>query len=119
MKCTFFAYPFPIEAKIDFEDTIRLPSLLDLAAMKAYALGRRAKWKDYVDLYFIIHDHYSVDKIASRAKEIFQGSFSASIFREQLHYFDDINYTEEVHYLIPSPPSDDEVRKFLRLASLQ
>ena len=27
--------------------------LLDLAAMKAYALGRRSKWKDYVDLYFL------------------------------------------------------------------
>ncbi len=43
-----------------------LPSraLLDLAAMKAYAMGRRSKWKDYVDLYFIIKDHFSIDQIA-------------------------------------------------------
>jgi hypothetical protein len=32
---------------------ISLPTLLSLAAMKAFALGRRAKWKDYVDLFFI------------------------------------------------------------------
>ena len=30
---------------------ISLHNLLSLSAMKAYALGRRAKWKDYVDLY--------------------------------------------------------------------
>ena len=36
-----------------------MPDLLHLAAMKAYALGRRAKWKDYVDLYFILKDFYS------------------------------------------------------------
>jgi aryl-alcohol dehydrogenase-like predicted oxidoreductase len=30
-----------------------MPSLLDLAAMKAYALGRWSKWKDYVDLYYL------------------------------------------------------------------
>ena len=36
------------------ENIFRLPSLLTLAAMKAYALGRRSKWKDYVDLYFLL-----------------------------------------------------------------
>ena len=53
VKITFFQYPFHIEAKNDFEKTIRIPELLDLAAMKAYALGRRSKWKDYVDLWRI------------------------------------------------------------------
>lgn len=28
-------------------DIIKLPDILTLAAMKAFALGRRAKWKDY------------------------------------------------------------------------
>ena len=87
--------------------------------MKAYALGRRAKWKDYVDLYFIIRDHYDISSISARAREIFTGAFNASIFREQLHYFSDINYEEEVHYCIPSPPTDTEVKEFLRQASLQ
>ena len=34
-----------------------------LAAMKAYALGRRAKWKDYVDLYFILRDFCTLQEV--------------------------------------------------------
>ncbi|MDP2103931.1 MAG: nucleotidyl transferase AbiEii/AbiGii toxin family protein [Candidatus Gracilibacteria bacterium] len=118
VKCTFFAYPFHIEANESFEKYIKIPDLLTLAAMKAYALGRRAKWKDYVDLYFIIRDYYAIEEVALKTKEIFQGAFNESIFREQLHYFDDIDYSEEVEYIIPSPPSDAEIREFLRKASL-
>lgn len=29
-------------------DIIKMPDLLRLSAMNAFALGRRAKWKDYV-----------------------------------------------------------------------
>lgn len=118
VKCTFFAYPFHIEANESFEKYIKTPDLLTLAAMKAYALGRRAKWKDYVDLYFIIRDYHTIEEIVSKTKEIFQWAFNESIFREQLHYFDDIDYSEEVEYIIPSPPSDAEIREFLRKASL-
>ena len=52
VKVTFFSFPHAIVSATDFEGIIRVPSLLDLAAMKTYALGGRAKWKDYVDLYF-------------------------------------------------------------------
>ena len=45
VKVTFFQYPFPVEPVNRFESYFRLPSLLQLAAMKAYALGRRSKWK--------------------------------------------------------------------------
>ncbi len=46
-----------IEAMIVFERIIKMPGLLTLAAMKAFELGRRAKWKDYVDIYFISKEH--------------------------------------------------------------
>ena len=46
VKVTFFQYPFPIEPIVKFDKTFRLPPLIQLAAMKAYALGRRSKWKD-------------------------------------------------------------------------
>ena len=39
VKITFFEYPFLINARCEFEKSLRLPELLDLAAMKAYALG--------------------------------------------------------------------------------
>ncbi len=118
VKITFFAYPFHIEAKGSFDDMIYLPDLLTLAAMKAYAMGRRAKWKDYVDLTFIIRDYYSVSEISEKAREIFSGAFNEANFREQLHFFDDIDYQEEVEYVIQNPPTDTEIRDFLKIATL-
>ncbi len=112
VKFTFFEYPFQVNAKCKFETYIRLPELIDLAAMKAYALGRRSKWKDYVDLYFILKNHYSVEQICTRAGEIFGQLFAEKLFRAQLSYFNDIDYTESIDYLVPAV-SDDEIRKFL------
>lgn len=72
-----------------------LPSLLTLAAMKAYALGRRSKWKDYVDLYFLLKGYYQLEDVIRKANEIFGDLFSEKLFRAQLSYFDDVDYTEE------------------------
>lgn len=110
---TFFAFPFDVEATENFENYISLPDLLSLGAMKAYALGHRSKWKDYVDLYFILRDHHTISEISAKATEIFAWGYNESLFREQLCYFDDMNYSEEVAYLIPFPPTDEEVKRFL------
>ncbi len=64
VKVTFFAYPFEITAPVAFEKYIKIPSLLTLGAMKAYALGHRGKWKDHVDLYFILRDHHTIGEIS-------------------------------------------------------
>ncbi len=112
VKMTFFQYPFQIEAKNDFEKVIRIPDLLDLAAMKAYALGRRSKWKDYVDLFFLLKDKFTLQQIIDRSIMIFGDLFSDKLFRSQLSYFDDIDYTEEVDYLV-NAPSDAEIKSFL------
>lgn len=112
VKLTFFQYPFRIRPVTSFEGMIRMPSLLDLAAMKAYALGRRSKWKDYVDLYFLLQEVCSLEEISSRAGEIFGGLFSDKLFRAQLAYFEDIDYSEEVDYLVPHPPTREAVQDF-------
>jgi hypothetical protein len=39
VKITFFHYPFSIPATVSFQQIIKMPILLDLAAMKALALG--------------------------------------------------------------------------------
>ena len=113
VKVTFFQYPFPVEPNCNFESYFRIPSLLQLAAMKAYALGRRSKWKDYVDLYFLITEHFTIAEITECAYKLFGELFSEKLFRSQLCYFDDIDYTEEVEYLIPNPPSDESIKKTL------
>jgi hypothetical protein len=113
VKITFFEFPYSIEAEIIFDKTLRIPDLLTLSAMKAFALGGRSKWKDYVDLYFIIKDHYSIEEITIKAKSLFQGAFNTMLFKKQLCFFDDINYSEIPVYLPGFEVSDDEVKEFL------
>lgn len=97
VRFTFFYYPFEIAFSKNFDDIIGVPDLLTLGAMKAYALGRRPKWKDYIDIYFI-KQRYSIKDIVKKADEIFKGEFDEKLFRRQLCYFKDINYNEPVVY---------------------
>jgi len=113
VKFTFFNYPYLIEHRNLFSDVISLPSLLDLAAMKAFALGRRSKWKDYVDLYFILKEYYSMEEIIARAKSYFPDQINEKLFRNQLAFHKDIDYSEEVDYVIDNPPAQKEIKDFL------
>ncbi len=113
VKVTFFHYPFEIPFAENFEDVFRLPDLLTLAAMKAYALGQRNKWKDCIDLYFILEKFYSADEIMQRADELFAPEFNAKIFKTQLAYFDDINYREEVVFKEGFEVDNEEVKRKL------
>lgn len=113
VQFTFFHYPFPIEFSQPLDKIISVPDILTLAAMKAYALGRRAKWKDYVDLYFVLSFHHSVKEISKKGREIFAGEFNERIFREQLGYFNDIDYREEVVFLPGFEVSDKKIKKAL------
>ena len=113
VKVTFFQYPFPIDPTAKFENCFRLPPLLQLAAMRAYALGRRSKWKDYVDLYFLLLDHFTIADISAVATQIFGNLYSEKMFRSQLCYFDDVDYTEAVDWLIPNPPTEEQIKQVL------
>ena len=105
--------PYLIAAKHQFDDVIRIPNLLDLASMKALALGGRAKWKDYVDLYFIMRGHFHQKDIAENAKKIFSGAFNPKLFKAQLSYFEDIDYTEAIEWMPNKEVVDKEIKNFL------
>jgi hypothetical protein len=119
VKFTFFNYDFIVEHKVQIENFISIPSLLDLAAMKAYALGRRAKWKDYVDLYFLIKNNFTINEISERATIIYGDLFSQKLFRGQLNYFKGINYDEKVEYMPGFKVSDKTIKDFLTNAALE
>ena len=118
VRLTFFHYPYRVAFSKHFEDYITMPSLLTLAAMKAHALGRRAKWKDYVDLYFIIKDHYDIGDIAKKAHQLFGNEFNEKLLRTQLAYFDDVDYREAVEYVGDFKTSDAIVKKGLTKFSI-
>lgn len=111
-KVTFLQYPFDIKPTINYTDIIIMPDILTLASTKAYSLGRRSKWKDYVDLYFILKDHFSIKDISKKAEKIFGGAFNERLFREQLCYFEGIDFSETVDYFSESI-SDVTIKNFL------
>lgn len=113
VKVTFFQCPFDIEPTEKLESYFRLPSLIQLAAMKAYALGRRSKWKDYVDIFFLLKNYFTISEISKCATEIFGELYSEKMFRTQMCYFEDVDYSEEVEYLVTDPPSVQLVKNEL------
>jgi len=118
VKVTFFNFPYTVPHELKFEKLITIPGLIELAAMKAFTLGGRAKWKVYVDLYFILRYHYSIKEIGGRAKELFHDSFNGKIFKQQLTYFKDIDYSESVVYLRETP-DEEEIKQFLSNAATE
>ncbi|MBI2620746.1 nucleotidyl transferase AbiEii/AbiGii toxin family protein [candidate division WWE3 bacterium] len=118
VKLTFYNYPYKIVYSEQFKDVIKIPDLLTLAAMKAFALGRRAKWKDYVDIFFILQN-CAFDDIINKSKEIFGSEFNERLFREQLSYYEDIDYSEKIEYMDGKQVSDHEIKQKLNGLSLE
>lgn len=118
IKFTFFYFPYKISHPEKFDSVICMPDLLTLAAMKAFALGGRAKWKDYVDLYFILKNFHTLQEIIKKTKEIFGTAFNDKLLSAQLSYFEDVNYDEKVEYLKGFEVSDAVVKRGLKKFSL-
>lgn len=112
IKLTFFHFPWPVEHEISVQNIITMPSIKTLGAMKAYALGRRAKWKDYVDLFFLLKYHFTIEEISTEAIRLFGQLFNEKLFRQQLSFHKDIDYSEPVEFLVAAPP-EEEIRQFL------
>jgi hypothetical protein len=87
-------------------------NIKDIAANKAYVIGRRPKWRDYVDLYFLLKDrHFSLRQLIDLAVKKFDNDFSEKLFLEQLVYWSDIqDYTID---FIGKEISDEEIKAFL------
>ncbi len=112
-KLTYFNFHYKIDYVEKIDDYIKIPDLLTLAAMKAFALGMRAKWKDYVDLCFITRHYNGSKEICVKAKEIFGQEFNEKLFRIQLAYFADINYSEAIIFMPGFEVNDEKIKQEL------
>ena len=84
-----------------------------IAVMKAYALGHRATYKDYVDLYFILREkHCSLDWIIHTAKKVYGDEFGIRLFLEQFVYLKDVRETPM--RFLKKPVVKAEIEKFFR-----
>lgn len=117
VQMTFYNYPFTIEYDVELDSIVSMPNILTLAAMKAFALGKRAKWKDYVDLYFILQSH-SLREIVNQAQSIFKNEFNEKLFREQLSYFQDIDHSEKISFKTGYEINDKDIKSRLTQLSI-
>ena len=126
VRFTVLAYPFPLldslvpgkQVHRDLEG-VWLASPREIAWMKAYALGRRASFRDYVDLYFLLsRGVISLKEIVDGAsrKFVLQGRslFNGRLFLEQLVYLGDLEDVDVTLRLVGDPLSPDRIQAYLR-----
>jgi len=113
LKISFIFFPFKRKYKAEVIDNfINLASYKDNCSDKAYVIGRRPEYRDYVDLFVILKNGFSLKKIISDAKEKFGGEFSEKLFLSQLIYFDDLkDFTVEY---IKDAYNRKEIESFFR-----
>jgi hypothetical protein len=92
VKVTFLSYPFPVVERFVRADGIKMLTAKEIGATKAYTIGRRGTYKDYVDLYFILDGrHASLEEIIAMAERKYGREFNSRLFAEQLLFMDDVN----------------------------
>ena len=95
IELTFARYPYKTLHKPIQTDSLPLFHLDDLVTNKAFTLGRRPAWRDYVDLFiFLKWKLYSLATIIDRTEKRFAGEFNSKLFLQQLTYWDDVDVAE-------------------------
>ncbi len=99
---------------------LRVASLEELSAMKVFAMIWRNKWKDAVDLFYLIKKlNINLSDILNLAeKKYFINIFNKNAVLEQL-ISQNWDKTETVKYLIKNPPKDKEIENFLEKEALK
>ncbi len=111
IKVTFLFYPFPVLLQLKEFQGIKLLSAKEIAVTKAYTIGRRGSFKDYVDLYFILKKKTAnLEEIIKMAEKKFEGNFNARLFLEQLVYLDDVEDVDIV--FIKEPVTKTNIASF-------
>lgn len=91
VKTTFFHYPYPLIEPLVAYQNVPLASVVEIAAMKAFAIGKRLAYKDYVDWYFLLSKrHVTLPVVIELAQAKFGGDFNDRLFLGQLASLEDI-----------------------------
>jgi hypothetical protein len=91
VKVTFLHYPFPPLLPLVDIEPLPLLSTKEILASKAYTIGRRGEFKDYVDIYAGLRgNHSSLPEIIGLAHKKYGDAFNGRLFLEQLVHLDEI-----------------------------
>lgn len=99
VKVTFLYYPFPlIDVLVELQG-VRAAGIREIAVMKAYTIGRRASYKDYVDLYVLLSSgHITLEQLIQLANQKYKEQFNDRLFLEQLVSLEDVT-DEEIQFV--------------------
>jgi len=92
VKIDFVNYPYPLLESPKVENSIRMLSLKDIAAMKLNAISGRGSKKDFIDLYFLL-TIFPLEKIFQFYSEKYTDG-STFLALKSLSYFDDAEKEE-------------------------
>lgn len=110
---TLLYYPYrPVFPKV-ITPSLPLYAVEDIAANKAYTVGRRAAWRDYVDLFFVLKQKIvDIFELVKLGEKKFGVEFNPKLFLEQLIYFEDIEISKIS--FVKEEPSVLEIQDFLK-----
>lgn len=112
VKLTFLRYPFTLMGELIELELVKTASAREIGVMKAYTIGRRASYKDYVDIYAILNKGVvTLPEIVTVANKKYGDQFNDRLFLEQLVSLDDV-VDEEVAFL-GEPIPETKIRSFL------
>src|SRR3989344_2907067 len=112
VNVTFFWYIYPSLLPPTTTPSISLASVNDIVADKAFTIGKRAVWRDYVDLFLLLKKEIvTLNQTIQLAKQKFSGEFNEALFLEQLSYFKDVTIVPMD--FIGSSPSPSEIQSYL------
>lgn len=92
-------------------DGLKLESMREIVADKAFVLGRRGQYRDYVDVYFCLKQGVELGEVIDDATRKYKSLFAEKLFLEQLVYLEDLPELV-VEYVGEAVPVD-EVKSFL------
>lgn len=110
IKMSFFSYDYPLLNSLIVEEAISLASIVDIACMKFSAITSRSTLKDYIDLYYILHQ-----KKLSLLLELLPRKFPTldiNLILKSLVYFDDI-IDEPILFKHEKDVTLEEIQHFL------
>ncbi len=92
---------------------VQLADIRDIACMKLDAIATRGSKKDFIDLYFILDQHYSLEKILSLfQKKYKQIDYNILHLFKSLVYFTDADKDPMPHMFVDV--SWERVKQFLK-----
>ena len=90
----------------------------EIAATKAYTIGRRGKWKDYVDLYTCLTKGVTtLSDVITNAQKKYEGAFNDRLLLEQLVYVSDLDDVAGLEMAMPLTP--DVARSYFEKAIVE